>query len=164
MMNVTERMECLSTAYVQAVAAKAGFQVSRPPVDDDSVDGQFMGRAGRRPRLDFQLKATAQQDLIGADKIAFPLSLKNYEDLRADCVVPRILIVLAMPENEQEWLAQSEAELILRRCAYWRSLAGESATGNTTSVTVHILRDRLFTPESLTDMMRRVEAEEPLWP
>ena len=28
MMNMTQRMECLSRAYVQAVAAYAGFQIS----------------------------------------------------------------------------------------------------------------------------------------
>jgi hypothetical protein len=33
MMNITQRMECLSRAYVQAVAAYAGFQISKPDVD-----------------------------------------------------------------------------------------------------------------------------------
>jgi hypothetical protein len=76
MMNITQRMECLSRAYIQAVAAYAGFQVSKPDVDDDSIDGIIMSRIGKRPRIEFQLKATSQ-DVLKADHLAFPFQSRT---------------------------------------------------------------------------------------
>ena len=35
-----------SLAYIGAVAARAGYQVCEPVVDDDSVDGILIGQAG----------------------------------------------------------------------------------------------------------------------
>lgn len=160
-MDKNMRMECYSRAYVAAVAAKAGFQVAKPEVDDDSVDGVIMGRLGRRPRCEFQLKATGR-DIMGAETLAFPLPIKNYNELRIETLVRRILIVLAMPDDLEEWLAQTENELALRHCAYWRSILGEPETDNTTSVTVHLSRRHMFTADAVTDIMTRIEAGEPL--
>lgn len=81
------RMEQLSLAYIRAVAADAGYQVSRPDPDMDSVDGILMSSQGRRPRIEFQAKATSRD--IGRDgNIRFPLPVKNYEKLRADSWTP----------------------------------------------------------------------------
>jgi hypothetical protein len=157
MMNITQRMECLSRAYVQAVAAYAGFQVSKPDVDDDSIDGIIMSRIGKRPRIEFQLKATSQ-DVLKVDHVAFPLPIKNYDDLRVETITARILIVLVMPENEVEWLECSQDALSLRRCAYWHTLSGKPETSNSTTVTVHLPRSQMFTPDGLTAMMRRIQA------
>lgn len=54
------QMEQLSLVHIRAVAADGGCQVTRPEVDDDSVDGVLMASFGRRPRIDFQAKATTQ--------------------------------------------------------------------------------------------------------
>ena len=143
------------------MAAKAGFQVARPEVDDDSVDGVIMSRRNRRPRCEFQLKATGR-GITGVDTLAFPLPIKNYNDLRVETIVRRILIVLTMPDDLEEWLAQTEGELVLRHCAYWHSILGEPETDNTTSVTVHLPRQRMFTPDAVIDIMRRIETGEPL--
>ena len=157
MMNIAQRMECFSHAYVQAVAARAGFQVVRPEIDDDSVDGVILSRAGKRPRLEFQLKATGQ-DILQGERIAFPLPVKNYDDLRVETIIPRLLIVVLMSGNEVEWLHQSEDALCLRRCAYWCSLLGRPETRNSASVTVSLPRSQIFTPESLIGMMDRIQA------
>ena len=50
------QMEQLSLAYVRAVAAGAGYQVSIPNPDVDSVDGVLASSMGRRPRIEFQAK------------------------------------------------------------------------------------------------------------
>ena len=104
-------------AYLNAVASRAGYQMVEPPVDRDSVDGVLMGDAGRRPRVEFQAKATSR-DLVHEDHVAFPLPIKNYDDLRVDVQTPRILIVVLMPEDETEWLAQTDEQLCLRYCGY----------------------------------------------
>ena len=84
------QMEHLSLAYVRAVAANAGYQVTRPEMDYDSVDGLLMSDFGRRPRVEFQAKATAR-DLVRDGYVHYPLSVKNYDDLRIEAISPRIL-------------------------------------------------------------------------
>lgn len=86
MMEIGQRKARLSLAYIEAVAARAGYQVSEPRIDDDSVDGLLMGREGRRPRIEFQAKATAR-DVVGPEHISFPLKIKNYNDLRAETLL-----------------------------------------------------------------------------
>jgi len=49
--------------------------------------------------------------------------------------VPRILVVVTVPAVAQEWLSQSEEEMVLRHCGYWISLRGGSRNGE------HPLRD-----------------------
>ncbi len=65
-----------SLAYIGAVAACAGYQVCKPVVDDDSVDGILIGQAGRRPRIEFQAKASSRE-LLQEHHLAFPLSLND---------------------------------------------------------------------------------------
>ncbi|HYD67728.1 DUF4365 domain-containing protein [Azospirillum sp.] len=156
MLSPNQRRSRFSLAYIQAVAAVAGYQVCEPPVDEESIDGTLMGREGRRPRLDFQAKSTGQ-NVLGTDTVAFPLSIKNYDDLRGDCLVPRILIVVVMPENESDWVVHSEQELALRHCGYWMSLCGMPSTDNLTSVTVHLPRLQTFDSASLRDIMTLVD-------
>jgi hypothetical protein len=161
MMEMGQRKARLSLAYIEAVAAKAGYQVSEPRVDDDSVDGILMGREGRRPRIEFQAKATAR-DVVGPEHIAFALPVKNYDDLRADTIIPRLLIVLTLPAEEQLWLSHSEEELALRHCCYWMSLLGKPTTENEKTVTVHLPRANQFNSATLADLMARVESGEAL--
>lgn len=142
-MDLNTRKERFSVAYINAVATRAGYQMVEPPVDRDSVDGVLMGDSGRRPRIEFQAKATSR-DLIRGERVAFPLSIKNYDDLRADVQTPRILIVVLMPDNETEWLAQTDEELCLRCCGYWLSLADRPPVVNSDNVTVHIPLANVF--------------------
>src|SRR5687768_6686438 len=91
----TWRMEQFSRAYVQAVACAAGFKLAESQVDDDSIDLTLVKRTVntpvRSPKLDVQLKATHSECVVG-DQVVFPLSIKNYNELRAEnYLVPRIL-------------------------------------------------------------------------
>ena len=160
-MTPNMQMEQLSLAYVRTVAAKAGFQVTRPELDTDSVDGVLMADFGRRPRVDFQAKSTTR-DVLRDEALHFSLPVKNYEELRADTRTPRILIVLLMPDDNARWIAQSEEELCLRHCAYWLSLEGQPATSNSSSVTVHIPKTNLFDVNQVIDLMERANRGESL--
>jgi len=133
-----DRAEQLSRVYVQALAAGAGYTTATPSVDRDSIDIELHAGGRKRPKLDIQLKATADLGAAIENAYRFPLSVKNYNDLRADTMVPRILVILALPKSEDEWLAVKAEEMILRRCAYWRSLAGEPETENKSSIAVSI--------------------------
>ena len=132
-----------------------------PRIDKDSVDGSLMGDEGRRPRIEFQAKATAK-GILKVAHVAYPLPLKNYDDLRANTIVPRLLIVVVMPQQERGWLHHSEKEMRLRRCGYWLSLAGMPEVSNTTNVTMHLPRTQVFDAEQLAALMTRAEQGVPL--
>lgn len=155
------KMEQLSLIYVRTVAASAGFQVVRPEIDRDSVDGIIISDSGTRPRLDFQAKSTTRAVLRGAE-IHYTLPVKNYDDLRAITRTPRILVVLLMPTDQSEWVKQSEDELCMRYGAYWHCLEGQPATSNTSSVTVQIPTQNILSVNQLAYIMARVNRGESL--
>ncbi len=154
------RMEQLSLTYIRAVAAQAGFQVSRPEVDL-GIDGYLLSDFNRRPQIGFQAKATAQE-ILQNGVIRFPLPIKNYNDLRADSSNPLILIVLLMPEDDTRWAVQSSTELCLHHCAYWLSLEGMPVSDNTSSVTIQIPEANIFSVDQLTDLMYKAGLGESL--
>jgi hypothetical protein len=107
-----------------------------------------------RPKIDFQLKATIRL-ARSSDTFHYPLKLKNYDDLRIDTQTPRLLVVLDLPREREQWLAVSVNELIIRRAAYWVSLRGAPESKNTTSVTVSIPMANIFDVAALTALMEQ---------
>jgi hypothetical protein len=158
-MDINQRKEQFSHAYVKAVAAVAGFAWYQPSVDDDSIDLGLAQRGGagtvRSPRLEMQLKCHAMATPAEPD-FAFWLKLKNYDDLREPTEVKRILVVVLVPDDLADYLAESENELAMRRCGYWYSLRGMAGTANQTGETVRIPRAQAFTVEALRGIMRRI--------
>lgn len=128
-----------SLAYVQAVAAAAGYFVQEASrgFDIDGVDFTVMRRGAlgvmQSPRLDLQVKS--HQGVVAADSFPYDLDVTAYDRLRVDASqyqVPRVLIVVLVPDKVSDWLLHSEDQLVLRRCGYWLSLHGAVATRNTT--------------------------------
>lgn len=166
-MDEAQRKEQFSNAYLQAVAPVAGYWLTKPPVDDDSVDwivgGRGAGGTLRRPRVEVQLKCTAR-DILYQHDLRFPLSRKNYDDLRdPDLTLPRLLVVVLVPEQIDDWLAQTEAALVLRVCGYWVSLRGAPPRSSaSTNVTVRIPRAQILDVAALQTLMARVSRKEDL--
>ena len=73
--------------------------------------------------------------------------------MRIETQTPRLLFVLDLPEEEDQWLTITEDELVLRRQAFWLNLRGSEATENQTSVTVSIPRENVFDINSLRVLM-----------
>lgn len=167
-MTENEQKEQLSVAYVHAVAARAGFTCQPQTVDIDSVD-VIVAASGmvhstsmvRSPRLALQLKASSSIEL-GQTHVAFPLPVKNYNDLRAESLVPTLLVVLMLPRDPSQWLETAEEGMISRRWAYWVSLLGMPETPNSTTVTINLPRSQKFTVDQLQDLMERVSRRAPL--
>lgn len=158
-MDPQKQKEEFSRAYVLAVAAAAGMSTYGLSVDDDSIDIGLAARGGqgrlRSPRIELQLKCTAEQPPPGPD---FPheLKIKNYEELCGASVVPRILVVVVVPELPGDWLNHSEDQLVLRRCAYWVSLREMPNVQNTRSVTIRMPRVQVFNVTALIQLMSMV--------
>jgi hypothetical protein len=155
-MHLTTKIERFSLAYIGAVAASAGYECVESNADFDSVDGVLRSFRGARPRIQFRAKGSTRS-LLKAEHVAYPLSRKNYDDLRIETLTPRLLFVVILPDDEAAWLSHSEEELALRHCGYWLSLRGMPQVDNEQSVTVHLPRAQQLTVEKLKELMARAE-------
>ena len=168
MITTAHRMESLSRAYLQAVAAQAGLAYSVRAYDygvDITLDevqeiGGVYAETGFR--VDVQLRSSTRADVRDL-AVGFDLDVRTYDLLRQeDVVAPRILVLFVMPADETGWIHQTEAALELRRCAYWVSLRGEPPTPNTASVRVTIPRANVFGVAAVTAIFDRLHRGERL--
>lgn len=159
-MDLNARKDHFSRAVVRAVSAAAGIVATVPEHDQDSVDMTFAApdsKDGPGPRLDAQLKCSENLAPSG-EAFSFDLKVKNYNDLRHPAgsrYVPRILVVVHVPPDPADWFKCDPEQIVMRRCAYWVSLAGAPSTTNTATVAVQIPTAQVFNPESLLGHLRR---------
>ncbi|MFW8565642.1 DUF4365 domain-containing protein [Orrella sp. 11846] len=89
--------------------------------------------------------------------------ISQYNALRsATLMIPRILVVLFLPAQEDLWIEQTPEHLMLRKCAYWRSLNGAPETINNAGVTIQLPHQNIFTVHSLKILMERIACNDPL--
>ena len=158
-MDLSQQKEQFSNAFLQAIAAVSQCSISKPSVDNDSVDWTLSKVMTRRPKLDLQLKCTSPADVITTGSISYSLKKKNYDDLRlTDVLCPRILIVVFAPNEIERWLDCTHESLTLRRCAYWLSLAGFEDSPNEASVTVHLPTEQRFDVDALNAIMNKISS------
>ena len=147
-------------AYIGALASAAGYTLAQPEVDDDSIDIIFKSRARhgtrRGPSLDAQLKATSHLNDNGSE-YTFDLPLKNYDDLRdTDLTTPRILIVMQLPTNCDDWISCNDNYIELRKRAYWVSLCGHPKTANRSVVRIRLPKANVFNVEALHIILNKI--------
>ena len=153
LLSTQDQEEALSRVYVRAVAARAGYATSMDDYDRDGVDIEIRAGGSMSPALDLQLKATVNLRNAADGSFRYDLDVTNYEKLRVPTQTPRLLVVLALPRNEEQWLSISEDELVLRRCAYWLNLKDEPETNNNASITVSIPERNIFDVDALHMLM-----------
>ncbi len=161
----------LSYAYLHAVAAKAGVGCEVAGRHDDNVGvdakltgwGPFPG-GGYRNEIDIkvQLKATISFPSEKNGQLAYYFKgVQQYDDLRSATVsTPRILVVLFLPETNDEWLTLTEVVLQLRKCAYWVSLRDAPPTTNQSGQTIYLPKKQIFDPLALTGLMSQLSNNE----
>lgn len=157
----------LSYAYVHAVAAKAGMacQCAERSSDNNGIDaklsawGPFADSYLMEVDLKIQLKATVSLGLhaAGTHWSYFFDGVTQYDDLRSLAVAtPRVLVVLRLPKDPEQWLECGDDALLLRHSAYWVSLRSAPATANASGVTLYIPKFQRFGPESLREIVKKV--------
>ncbi|WP_342305802.1 DUF4365 domain-containing protein [Burkholderia pseudomallei] len=156
-MDIAKQKEQFNKAYVRAIAAQAGFNPSELEVDDDSVDLELSGRGFtgvlRNPKVQFQLKCTSRE-LISGDVIKFPLSRKNYDDLRGtDVLCPRYLAVLLVPDDPAHWMEHHQEHMRMYNACFYVSLRDQPSTTNSSNVTVDVPLNQRLTTDSLMHLM-----------
>jgi hypothetical protein len=161
----------LSYAYLHAVASHAGMacRESNRHEDGNGIDAMVTAwgpfpNGGDLTEVDIkvQLKATVADPADDGSNFSYFLQgVSRYNDLRTESVVAaRILVVLFLPDQSQEWLNHSADELALRRCAYWQSLRGAPATTNGSGETIKLPKSQMFNPESLARLASRLSRRE----
>lgn len=149
-------MEVLSQVYVRTLAAKAGYLTSVPEPDWDSLDLRLQAGGDYRPALDLQLKATTTFPENPESILSFQLSIKNYRELQIETQTPRLLVILALPKEREQWISLTEQELVLRRRAYWLSLQQSyNEIIDQETVTVHIPLQNVLNIKTLQDLMEK---------
>ena len=155
-MTAQDEEELLSRAYAHTVAARAGYVTAFHELDRDGIDLRIQAGGGMRPAVELQLKATINLGVPGADGcFRFPLNSRNYNLLWIETQTPRLLVVLDLPKEREQWMTLTEDELVLRGRAYWLNLRGQAETANSSSVTVLIPKENIFDVERLRDLMEQ---------
>ncbi len=155
LLSVPDEEELLSRAYAHAVASRAGYVTAFYEIDRDGIDLRIQAGGAMRPALELQLKATVNLADAGDGNVRFPLPRRNYDLLRIEAQTPRLLVVLDLPREQEQWLTVTADELVMRRQAYWLSLKGYAETDNETSVTVRIPKENCFDVASLRALMEK---------
>lgn len=162
--------EGLAISYVMAVANRAGVVCDVKPQFDYKVDGTFSGiiqfpngdYCNNGFKIDFQLKSSTNVE-IKDSLVAYDLEMKNYRDLiRTDYGTPRILILLKLPKNEEEWLNLDQDRMILKNCAWWFSLRALENSENKETKRIFIPVENVFDVTAINNLMERVEGGEKL--
>lgn len=147
-----------SYLYLHAIAAHLGYSLETVRVDMDSVDaticsrGKIPGSKGTilSPKIDVQLK-TSQRD-CSRNQIPFQLSKKNYDDLRINTMVPKILIVLFLP-MDKDWFHLDLEMLSIYGKGFWKSLKGMKDNYNESNVTIYLDQNQRLTDEIIRELM-----------
>ena len=173
-MTDAHRKELLSRAYVEIVSACCGMTQSTPFPDygvdlilhrvavlTRTADGKrIFGQTGYP--LEVQLKSTIGA-IVGDKHISYDLDATAYLKLaNPNIVCERILVLLALPRDEQSWVVSAEEGLRLQGCAFWISLKGRTIEPGRTSVRIAIPRANIFSPQALEHIMNRIGKGEAL--
>lgn len=168
-MSITQqhRQEYLSRAYIQAVAAKAGYACARPEpdygldlqirdIDEEYISEKETNYDDYGYVLDVSAKSTYNFK-INNNSINYNLDIKAYNNLvRENRGTPAILVLYCMPSDEDNWLLVQEDSTILQHCGYWLSLRGEKPSQNSTKQVVKIPKNQIFCESSLKVIMEKV--------
>jgi hypothetical protein len=150
--------ESFSFAYVYAVASAAGFAIHNPRPDRNCVDLKIQADDEdfgiTSVCVELQVKCTEKGPKDNAPTFPYRLETPHYNMLRNRGLSPRLLIVVTVPPAVDEWVSQSEENLILYRGGYFLDLAGSEAVPNKSKVTVNVPRENLFTVEAVRNWMR----------
>ena len=161
----------LSYAYLHAVVSRAGCECSRTGRLSDNAGVDALIRVRERFStestisffsVDVQFKATRLTPSLNKGRFSVWLKAKNYNELRSpESPISPLLVVLFLPENPQEWLNCSPAELIVKKAAYWQCLYN-APVGSPSGQTVYIPQTYLLSVDNLRLVLARFSRGERL--
>lgn len=158
--RITDWMERFQVSYVSAVAAAAGCAVLSIDVDD-GIDMMLSHRSTAHKKtgahlLEVQLKSTGKVLAPNATSVGSKMRQDRYEEhISTDPSVDRIVVIMAMPRNQSQWLTASRSHLMLRHCSYWVNLRGHP-TSSAAKPRIKASTTRIFDDLALMGIMSRI--------
>jgi hypothetical protein len=161
----------ISEAYIRAIVAKAGYDITVPGEFDSGEDFEIIpvvqkenrGKLGKRLKpLLIQLKSSYDYETDKENNcIKYDLEVKNYNQLiESDRYIPFILVLYCMPKTYDEWLSVSAEGTMLKYCGYWTWLSGEPMSNSSSTHRIFIPQERIFNEESLKEIIKRGQMED----
>ena len=161
--------EGIGISYVKAICNRAGYNLAIDENDfgcDITIRDLMIRDSGRTFwsgfNLDVQLKCT-ENWRENDDNIIFDLKNKNYNDLLENNqgATKRMLVVMLMAKEQDKWIDHSTESLIIRKCAYWKSLVGMTPVEDIKSTTaISIPKTNLFSQNTIEEIMQKIKQGE----
>lgn len=162
----TANMQSMSKTYMAALCAVNGYTmnvdsedydsvdltIKCPGIPDDSLDPNSNFSS---PVLEIQLKSTySEVRRMQNGCLSYNLKVKNYNDLvPVNRIVPRILVLFLMYEDEQYWVEHTIDFLKITKCAYWVCLQGLPLSDNSETQAISIPENQVLSPDELKRIM-----------
>lgn len=158
--RLTNFMEDHHRAQISAIAASAGCS-TRNSSFDDGVDITLVHKVPEHLNgdhtalLDVQLKATTANLVAAAAGVSVQISRKRFDEFAVvNPSTHKIVVILVMPSDPQDWVRQEIDYLAVSTRAYWVNLAGKASTAHEPSVYAPLTQ--VFDDVSLCSMMERI--------
>ena len=172
-MTENDIMAELSYAYLHPVAARAGFGCKVGSRMDDGASVDALVRVNERIdptsllwnfEFEVQLKATKQDRTQSNENYSYFFNgIDRYNRLREPgSPMPKLLVVLLLPNDPTQWLTLDESSLIARKCAYWVSLKRAPISDNKSGKTIAIPRAQVLSVQGLRDVALKLSQQEEL--
>lgn len=172
MITPEHRKELFSFSYLCAIAAQAGANLSLGDgFFDYGIDAAFKqvisrGDGGKMVssgiQFEVQAKCTGNIRKLVSDEQHFSYDLKvdNYNQLIEQSLVPRILVIVGVPKEDERLTIELENErMILKNLAYWVNLIGMGPSSSAGTEAVRIPKKNLFTPATVESFFDRISKE-----
>jgi hypothetical protein len=164
------RQGAFGEAYVHLVVQGAGFVLARYSQDsghkiDWTVSGAGADNTTKDPRLDIQVKSTDRERLeSGECSYSIDRSLFDWARKPRNLLdVPRVIVLVRVPENVDHWMAQTDDELVTKHCAYWVCLRDQPELPvDQGQKAVHFPAANKFDVNGLTELMSNIREDN--WP
>lgn len=146
-----QQKEWFSRSFLVGIAAAAKFPVELTLNDVNGVDATVHDGG---ISTDWQLKGTSSPVWSSDGKtLYFDLDVRTYNLLTGDRNSSGYLGVVVVPDDDAQWAAVSDQELLLRHCGYWQKITGLPATRNTSTIRIHLPITQKLTVAQIQEIM-----------
>lgn len=158
--RISNFKEKFQEGYVRAVASAAGCNVIGNPEIDEGIDISLSHKSEFHQisdvRLDIQMKASSRIIQPDDSFITTRLSRKRFEQLAIpNPTINKIVLIMALPESQEDWVRASQEKLELYHAMYWVNLAGLPHSGSE-SVMIKAPLTQVFDDVALCGIMTRI--------
>jgi len=152
--------EKLSNSFIGILAANKGYMIDKPELDYgcDFILARnitySLPNGGTRYLRDskyiaVQMKSTTENGITeNATHVKYDLEGKTFNDLvqiNSNGIAPFILILFILPSNRIDWVEINDANILLKKCAYWYiPPVGAIQTDNNSTIRIDIPKQNIL--------------------